>query len=232
MCCILEIAADIADSPIPYLMIILALAAVAVHWSDRSSNPLLNAKGFFELSDRRIKIAFLGNARPMLSDWFGKHQNSPVSIYSDTGVLMVLPGSMANEIRNDKRFHLRQQVERVSKALFSIYHSASLTLKKMMHGRLPGFEVFRDAYNNHIVKTVINRDLTKQLGKRTVHIVSRNISLTQREAKVTTPLVDEISVAVSELFGSNSGMCVPRSELHDLTDITRLARIDYSNHDP
>ncbi|SMQ54553.1 unnamed protein product [Zymoseptoria tritici ST99CH_3D7] len=128
-------------------MIILALAAVAVHWSDRSSNPLLNAKGFFELSDRRIKIAFLGNARPMLSDWFGKHQNSPVSIYSDTGVLMVLPGSMANEIRNDKRFHLRQQFER------------------MMHCRLPG-------------------DLTKQL--------------------VTTPLVDETSFVVSELFGVNS----------------------------
>ncbi|SMY28204.1 unnamed protein product [Zymoseptoria tritici ST99CH_1A5] len=182
VCCILEIAADIADSPIPYLMIILALAAVAVHWSDRSSNPLLNAKGFFELSDRRIKIAFLGNARPMLSDWFGKHQNSPVSIYSDTGVLMVLPGSMANEIRNDKRFHLRQQVER------------------MMHGRLPGFEVFRDAYNNHIVKTVINRDLTKQL------------------AKVTTPLVDEISVAVSELFGSNS-------DWHELTIQTTILEL-------
>ena len=33
-----------------------------------------------------------------------------------------------------------------------------------MHGRLPGFEVFRDDKNNQLVKTVINRYLTKQLG--------------------------------------------------------------------
>lgn len=34
-----------------------------------------------------------------------------------------------------------------------------------MHGRLPGFEVFRDDNNNQLVKTVINKDLTKQLGR-------------------------------------------------------------------
>jgi hypothetical protein len=79
--------------------------------------PVLNAKRFYEFSDERVKKSFLGNARQMLHDWFEENPDKPVSVHTDTGMVIVLPGSMANEIRNDKRFHLRQQVERVCRSL-------------------------------------------------------------------------------------------------------------------
>lgn len=75
--------------------------------------PELNAKRFYDLINYHGLMAFVFNTRHMLRDWFGKNPNKPVALYGDTGRVIVLPGSMANEIRNDKRFHLRQQVERV-----------------------------------------------------------------------------------------------------------------------
>ena len=101
------------SKPLPYLAAFLVVALVTFYWRVPSKVPLLNAKGFFELSDERAKTAFLRNARGMLRDWFEKNPNKPVSVYGDTGTVIVLPASMADEIRNDKRFHLRQQVERV-----------------------------------------------------------------------------------------------------------------------
>lgn len=104
--------------PLPYVVASLVVVLIAFYWQASSNVPQLNARGFFELSDERAKMAFVGNARQMLQDWFKKNPNKPVSVYGDTGTVIVLPGSMANEIRNDKRFHLRQQVERVGKSTF------------------------------------------------------------------------------------------------------------------
>jgi hypothetical protein len=104
------------SKPLPYAAAFLVVVLVTFYWRVSSNVPLLNAKGFFEFSDKRAKTAFIGNARQMLHDWFEKNPNKPVSVYSDTGTVIVLPGRMANEIRNDKRFHLRQHVERVCKS--------------------------------------------------------------------------------------------------------------------
>ncbi|KAB8227102.1 cytochrome P450 [Aspergillus alliaceus] len=154
--------------PLPYVAAFLVVVLAIFYWHVPSNVPVLNAKGFFEFSDERVKKVFLGNARQMLHNWFEENPDKPVSVYTDTGTVIVLPGSMANEIRNDKRFHLRQRVER------------------MMHGRLPGFEVFRDDNNNQLVTTVINKDLTKQL------------------AKVTAPLAEETSLALADLLGEDT----------------------------
>src|SRR2546423_5333961 len=105
------------SKPLPYVAAFLVVVLVTFYWRVSSNVPLLNAKGFFEFSDERAKTAFIGNARQMLHDWFEKNPNKPVSVYSDTGTVIWLPGSMANEFRNDKRFHLRQQVERVCKSI-------------------------------------------------------------------------------------------------------------------
>jgi hypothetical protein len=73
----------------------------------------LNAKHFWEPFGRRVLLQYLSNARGMLHQWFLSNPSSPVLVHSEIGAVLVLPGSMADEIKNDKRFHLRQQVERV-----------------------------------------------------------------------------------------------------------------------
>ncbi|XRM45015.1 hypothetical protein ABZX51_008116 [Aspergillus tubingensis] len=72
---------------------------------------------------------------------------------------------MANEIRNNE--HL----------------SFSRWAMKAFHGKLPGFDGFRESgQDSGIVQAVIANDLTKYLNK------------------VTEPLADETSVAVRELL--------------------------------
>lgn len=107
--------------PIAYVLAVLMVVLGTLYWRDSSSTPVLNAKGFFESYNGRAKMAFIGNARQMLHDWFEENPNRPVSLYTDTGLVMVLPGSMADEVRNDKRLHLRKQVEKGRIFVLPIY---------------------------------------------------------------------------------------------------------------
>jgi hypothetical protein len=76
----------------------------------------------------------------------------------------------------------------------------------MMHGRLPGFEVFRDDNNNQLVKTVINKDLTKQLGRCSIWEPIITVSLIYCIGKVTAPLTEETSLALADLLGEDTGI--------------------------
>ena len=62
----------------------------------------LNPKRPFELTSTRVKQEFFFNAQRLLRDWFTTHPNTPVSLHTDVGEMIMLPPSMANEIRNNE----------------------------------------------------------------------------------------------------------------------------------
>ncbi|KAL7940043.1 putative P450 monooxygenase [Trichoderma barbatum] len=131
--------------------IVAALIIFACIYSHASSSkiPQINGKGFFEFSNKRALQLYQRNATGLVESWFRKHPNTPGMLNTEFGSMIVLPGSMAEEIRDDDRFNLRQQ------------------LAKSFPSHLAGFEIFRDDINNHLVRTVIIKHFNKQLVKIT-----------------------------------------------------------------
>ncbi|KAK1658301.1 cytochrome P450 [Colletotrichum godetiae] len=113
------------------------------------NTPSINQKGKFELTDSRPKRNFLFNARKLLQQWFNANPNKPIRMISDMGSTIVLPPSMANEIRNHSD---------LSFTAFS---------QEFFQAKYPGFDPFAEGGNDSITLVVINKDLTKQLAKVT-----------------------------------------------------------------
>ncbi|KAM7216748.1 Cytochrome P450 monooxygenase sdnQ [Rhypophila decipiens] len=127
-------------------------------------NPIGN---IFTPSKKKSAIAaYLTNARGLVTGWFAQNPGTPARLHTQIGTVVVLPSSMADEISHDERFHLRQQTA------------------KTFNAHLPGFEVFRDDYNNELMKNVVAKYLNKQL------------------VKVTGLLSEEMDRALGELFTS------------------------------
>lgn len=92
-----------ATGPIIIASVIAAVITIVFRVSTASKLPTLNPKGAFEFSDRRVKVRFQRDASKLLRSWFAKNPSKPVVINGDMGPLTVLPPTMANEIRNDRR---------------------------------------------------------------------------------------------------------------------------------
>ncbi|OAA55755.1 trichothecene C-8 hydroxylase [Cordyceps fumosorosea ARSEF 2679] len=160
---------EAALKPLPILLasVLAAVIAVLVRLSTATSPKnlhTLNPKGAFEISDRRVKAEFQRDATRLLRDWFKKNPDRPVVINGDMGAMTVLPPSMANEIRNDPRLGFTE---------FTM---------EMFHSHLHGFEPFTLGQSDHLIQSIVRKDLTKQL------------------AKVTAPLVEETSLALSDIL--------------------------------
>lgn len=89
----------------PHLMAILVTIGLLVfsrqHKVQRIS---LNPKGFLEFTDARVKKEFLQKGNALIRTWFSCNPDKPADITADSGPMTILPASLANEIRNDKRF--------------------------------------------------------------------------------------------------------------------------------
>jgi hypothetical protein len=131
--------------------------------------PTLNPRKRFELSDERAKKVFLENPGKMVAGWF-RANNAPVRIITDIGKIMLLPPSMADEIRNDNRLSFSKFVNHVCEILMMKTRKALQVLTEASYqigfAQFPGFESFREGgRDSHIVQAVITKDLTKYLSR-------------------------------------------------------------------
>lgn len=79
----------------------------------KSPIPLLNPPGRFDITKKRAKKQFLVSAKSLIENWFKDHKDKPARLIGDVGEVIVLPGSFANEIRNDKRLSFNKWNYRV-----------------------------------------------------------------------------------------------------------------------
>ncbi|KAF6813799.1 cytochrome p450 monooxygenase [Colletotrichum plurivorum] len=141
---------DTSAKPLSYFITtILVIFFVYSMQGPKLNTPSINSKGTFELTASRPKKRYLTSAREMLYPWFKANPNKPVRLISDMGETIVLPPSMANEIRNDPRLSFT----RFSKEFFQT--------------NIPGLDAFQEGTRDSITLTVINKDLTKSLAKVT-----------------------------------------------------------------
>ncbi|KAJ3495733.1 hypothetical protein NLG97_g3184 [Lecanicillium saksenae] len=152
--------------PVPIIIasVIAAVIAIVFRVSTTSKLHTLNPKGAFEFSDRRVKANFQREASKLIRDWFAKNPSKPVVINGDMGALTILPPTMANEIRNDPRLGFIEVTQ------------------EAFHSHLHGFEPFTFGQSEHLIQSIVRKDLTKQL------------------AKVTAPLADETSLGLKDLL--------------------------------
>ncbi|KID64686.1 cytochrome P450, partial [Metarhizium brunneum ARSEF 3297] len=120
-------------------------------WQGPCSNiPLANPKKGIYLSGQRAKKEFVSQANKLVCEWFKTNPNKPIRLIGDVKEVTVLPPSLAQEIRNDKRLSFNQWTF------------------KAFHGHLPGFEAFAAGTGgSNLVQTVVTKDLTKFLNKIT-----------------------------------------------------------------
>ncbi|KAM0433860.1 hypothetical protein ACHAPT_003803 [Fusarium lateritium] len=137
----------------PLPVIVATIVAILVYYAfqaPRSNVPLLNGRKGLELSNQRPKKDFVSQANKLVGDWFKSNPNKPVRLIGDVEEITVLPPSMAQEIRSDKRLSFNR-----------------LTFKAF-HGHLPGFDGFAaGSGGSNFIQTVATKDLTKFLSKIT-----------------------------------------------------------------
>ncbi|KAM3506666.1 hypothetical protein MY11210_007457 [Beauveria gryllotalpidicola] len=174
---------EVAFKPVPIIVasVLAAVIAVVFRLSTASKLPTLNPKGTFEISDRKIKANFQKNAARLLREWFAKNPSKPVVINGDLGPMTILPPSMTNEIRNDPRLSFNEATMEVRVLLLASIRITDID-SQSFHSYLHGFEPFNLSDSHHITKAIVRKDLTKQL------------------AKVTRPLAEETSLALSDLL--------------------------------
>lgn len=92
----------------PYISIALlvtGIIAVLVSYSVReqplANVPLVTKKTFWDFTGKKAREAFAANARAVIKQGFAKVGASrPFRIISDQGEMLILPPSLANDIRN------------------------------------------------------------------------------------------------------------------------------------
>ncbi|KAF4473005.1 cytochrome P450 [Fusarium albosuccineum] len=105
----------------------------------KSNVPLLNKQGDFS-----------SRAHGLVEDWFRKNPEKPMRLAGDVADVTVLPPSLAQEVRNDKRLDFSEWTFR------------------NFHAHLPGFDGIRaGAGGSNLVQIVVTKDLTKLLSKVT-----------------------------------------------------------------
>ncbi|GKT47702.1 cytochrome P450 monooxygenase TRI1 [Colletotrichum spaethianum] len=141
---------DASAKPLPYFFTtILIIFFIYSLQGSKLNIPSINQKKLYELTNSRPKRNYLTNARGIMRQWFSKNPNKPTRLISDMGETIVLPPSMANEIRNHKNLSFTE---------FS---------KEFFQTKYPGFNAFAEGNHDSITLVVINKDLTKQLAKVT-----------------------------------------------------------------
>lgn len=84
----------------------------------RSNIPLANPKKGIYLSGQRAKKEFVSQANKLVCEWFKTNPNKPIRLIGDVKEVTVLPPSLAQEIRNDKRLSFNQWTFKVPSTSF------------------------------------------------------------------------------------------------------------------
>ncbi|KAF2420360.1 cytochrome protein [Tothia fuscella] len=105
-------------------------------------------KTLFGRGDWKARQEFMRDAAKIIRDGFsavGHHK--PFRVIADVGDMVILPPSVANDIRNDNKLSF---VEFVG---------------QQFHKSLPGFEPFEKGISDHIFIKAVRINLTQQIGK-------------------------------------------------------------------
>ncbi|KAG8631785.1 hypothetical protein KVT40_000925 [Elsinoe batatas] len=138
-----------------FLLTILSAATIYVLCSlIRSSleslkhTPIVNNKKWYSLFGQRAKARFLAESKSLLEEARKRYPQQSFRILSNWGVLLVLPSSFADEIKNDQRL------------------SFSKAALQDSHGHIPGLETVKlVARDDQLIQTVARKHLTNHLSK-------------------------------------------------------------------
>ncbi|GKU08125.1 cytochrome p450 monooxygenase [Fusarium langsethiae] len=145
-----ELGPVVPAKPLVYLTVLLLAVVFYLRQGPKSSIPLLNPKGRFDLTGNQIKKEFDTACKGMLTSWFASNPDRAVRLNCDTGTATVLPPKFAVEVSNNREFDLFE------------------FLKGAYHVQLPGFDGLKEVCQPaHLVNNVIQKDLTKALPKLT-----------------------------------------------------------------
>ncbi|KAH6974529.1 cytochrome P450 [Ilyonectria sp. MPI-CAGE-AT-0026] len=154
---------DAMEKSLPFVIAVtLVLIIHCASQAPRSNVPLTNPKKGLEFSRQRAKKDFVSHANRLVGDWFKTNPNKPMRLIADVEEVTVLPPSLAQEIRNDKRLSFNQWTY------------------KAFHGDLPGFEGF--AAGTGEWHTIPMRDVILQLVARISSRVFLGPELCRNEA--------------------------------------------------
>ncbi|KAK1545959.1 cytochrome P450 [Colletotrichum paranaense] len=180
---------DGSAKPLSYFFTtILLIIFVYSLQGTKLNTPSINQKRRFELTDSRPKRNYLLNARKLMQQWFTANPNKPTQMITDMGNTIVLPPSMANEIRNHSDLSFTAFSQEVIKCVPECEsydrrrRDTDNSMPQFFQTKYPGFDAFAEGGHDSITLVVINKDLTKQL------------------AKVTEPLAEEASLALLKIF--------------------------------
>lgn len=100
---------DAIGKPLP-LIVTIAVILFVYHafQTSRSNVPILNGRKGLELTNQRPKKEYVSQATKLVGDWFKSNPNKPVRLIADVEEITVLPPSLAQEIRSDKRLSFSQ----------------------------------------------------------------------------------------------------------------------------
>ncbi|OAA36046.1 trichothecene C-8 hydroxylase [Beauveria brongniartii RCEF 3172] len=156
---------EVGANLLPIIIASVIAAYVALHFRmsfNSNAVPCINPKSTFELSGNRVKSVFMRDGARLIKEWFSKNPDKPVRVYGDSGPMLILPSSMAQEIRNDQRLNFSEVTE------------------EAFHAHLPGFEPFKLGESDHLIVKVVRKNLTKQLSKVT-GLLAQETSLTLKD---------------------------------------------------
>jgi hypothetical protein len=100
---------DAIVKPLPLIVSIAVILFVYHAFQPSQSNaPILNGRKGLELTNQRPKKEYVSQATKLVGNWFKSNPNKPVRLISDVEEITVLPPSLAQEIRSDKRLSFSQ----------------------------------------------------------------------------------------------------------------------------
>ncbi|KAH8663815.1 cytochrome P450 [Ilyonectria robusta] len=169
---------DAIEKSLPFVIAVaLVLIIHRASQAPRSDVPLANPKKRPEFSRQRAKKDFVSHANRLVGDWFKTNPNKPMRLIADVEEITVLPPSLAQEIRNDKRLSFNQWT----------YKVLSIDTEQAFHGDLSGFEGFAAGTGgSNLVQTVVTKDLTKFLSDIEWHTIPMRDVILQLVARISS----------------------------------------------
>lgn len=110
---------DTIEKSLPFVIAVtLVLIIHCASQAPRSNVALANPKKGLGFSRQRAKKTFVSHANRLVGDWFKTNPNQPMRLIADVEEITVLPPSLAQEIRNDKRLSFNQWTYKVLSSCF------------------------------------------------------------------------------------------------------------------
>lgn len=152
----------------PYISATIVFLLLAVQLlPSRNKAPVMNPRKWYEVSWSRAMKDFTFNSKEMLQKAMDASDNKPFQLYTNQGMLTVLPPRYINEIKNDDRLNLS----------YHVHHA--------FFGSYPGFEA-SNANPLKLLIQVTHKHITPNLPRFT-EALAEECSVTLKEQLTDSP---------------------------------------------